>query len=136
MIGESGGELSALATPETGNKAVEEEEDRLGHFSLFLLKYLEKVIGKTTIRLIILIVLSAASVFGLTQRVRFSVDFCMCAIMKFTKYGKHAYFGECFIGLLTNWYILPHFFIIYLDSVDNLTLYDIVVMTIWRQRNC
>ena len=27
LIGESGGELSALATPETGNKAVEEEEE-------------------------------------------------------------------------------------------------------------
>ena len=27
LIGESGGELSAPATPETGNKAVEEEEE-------------------------------------------------------------------------------------------------------------
>ena len=38
--------------------------NRLGHcftvLLLFLLKYLEKVIGKTTIRLIVLIVLSAA----------------------------------------------------------------------------
>jgi len=33
-------------------------------FLLFLLKYLEKVIGKTTIRVIVLIVLSAASGLG------------------------------------------------------------------------
>ena len=46
-------------------------------------------------------------------RVMVSASFCMCAIRKFIKYVRHAYFGECSIGLLTNWYALPHFYNIF-----------------------
>ena len=70
-----------------------------------------------------------------TERVMVSVSFHMCAIMKFAKYGK-TYFDECFIRLLTNCYALPNFFIIYLDSVDNMQQCDIVFMIIWRRRHC
>ena len=43
----------------------------------------------------------------MTERVRVSIR--TCAIMKCTKYVKNAYFGECFIGLLANWYALEDF---------------------------
>ena len=45
LIGESGGELSAPATPETGNKAVEEEEEVNEFRPFFNKKYFNKYIS-------------------------------------------------------------------------------------------